>query len=249
MDGIVRHIAAKAGQSSYGRYVVLEHPGATPAFYSLYAHLGAIRPGLKVGDTLKRGEQLGTMGYSAGGYTIPKARAHLHFEMGLAATETFQPWYDRQKFGSPNYHGRWNGMNLMGFDPRGFFDAFRAKQVNDIGEYLATLPVAVTVRVASTRAPDYAERYPALVKAELVPGALLGGWEIDCYWTGLPLALRPLSVSDVAGQRPNSVQIVAVDQEERVAHRAITLVRGRGATPAPAKDLLDVLEKLFGPLR
>ncbi|MFT3831628.1 MAG: M23 family metallopeptidase [Opitutaceae bacterium] len=249
MDGVVRHIAAKAGQSSYGRYVVLEHPGATPAFFSLYAHLGAIRPGLKVGDTVRRGEQLGTMGHSAGGYAIPKDRAHLHFEMGLVATDAFQSWYDRQKFGSPNYHGRWNGMNLMGFDPRDFFDAFRAKKVDDIGEYLATLPVTVKVRVTSTRTPDFAERYPSLVKGELPPGGLLGGWEIDCYWTGLPLSLRPLSVSEVAGQRPNSVQIVEVNHDEVVNHRAIKLVQGRGTAQTAAKDLLEVLEKLFGTLR
>lgn len=249
MDGVVRHIATKAGQSSFGRYIVLEHPGATPAFYSLYAHLSAIQPGLKEGDTVKRGQQIGTMGRSAGGYSIPKDRAHLHFEMGLVATETFQPWYDRQQFGSPNYHASWNGMNLMGFDPRGFFDAFRAKQINDIGEYLATLPVTVKVRVASIRTPDFATRYPALVKGELPPGSLLGGWEIDCYWTGLPLALRPLSVVDVAGQRPNSVQVLEVNHDEVVTHRAIKLVQGRGDTPAPAKDLFDVLEKLFGPLK
>lgn len=248
MEGVVRHIAAKAGQSSYGRYVVLEHPDATPAFYTLYAHLAEIRPGLKVGDTVKRGEQLGVMGRSAGGYTIPRDRAHLHFEMGLMATTLFQPWYDRQQFGSPNFHGPWNGMNLMGFDPKDFFDRFRAKQVNDIGEYLATLPVAVKLRIATTRTPDFVTRYPSLVKGELPPGALLGGWEVECYWTGLPLALRPLSVSEFVAQRPGSVRILEVDEREVATHRAIALRRGRGAAQAPGKDLLDILEKLFGPL-
>src|SRR3954466_806033 len=38
MDGVVRHINASAGDSSYGRYIVLEHPQATPAVYTLYAH-------------------------------------------------------------------------------------------------------------------------------------------------------------------------------------------------------------------
>lgn len=249
MDGVVRHIATKAGQSSYGRYIVIEHPGATPACYSLYAHLSAVRPGLKVGATVQRGEVIATMGRSAGGYAIPKDRAHLHFELGLVATQSFQPWYERQKFGSPNLHGAWNGMNLMGFDPRDFFDQFRAKKVNDIGEYLATLPVAVKVRVVATRTPDYAVRYPSLVQGELPPGALLAGWEVDCYWTGMPLALRPLSATDVLGQRPGSARIVEVNHDEIVAHRAISLLRGRGATQAPGKELLDVLEKLFGPLR
>lgn len=249
MEGVVRHVAPKAGQSSFGRYIVIEHPKATPAFYSLYAHLGSVRAGLKAGDEVKRGEVIGVMGRSAGGYTIPKERSHLHFEMGLVATQSFQPWYDRQKFGSPNLHGTWNGMNLMGFDPRGFFDRFRAKQVNDVGEYLAALPVAVTVRVAVARTPDFAVRYPSLVKTELPPGSLIAGWEIDCYWTGLPLALRPLSAVELVGQRAGTVRVVEVNRDEVVDHRAISLLRGRGGAQAPGKDLLDVLEKLFGPLK
>ena len=31
MPGVVRHISSSAGESSYGRYVVLEHPTMTPA--------------------------------------------------------------------------------------------------------------------------------------------------------------------------------------------------------------------------
>jgi len=34
-----------------------------------------------------------------------------------------------------------------------------------------------------------------------------------------------------------------------VTHRAIKLVQGRGPGQLPGKDLLEVLEKLFGPLR
>ncbi|HQF40557.1 MAG TPA: M23 family metallopeptidase [Opitutaceae bacterium] len=249
MDGVVRHVATKAGQSSYGRYIVVEHPSATPACYSLYAHLSAVRPGLRAGTVVQRGEVIGTMGRSAGGYTIPRDRAHLHFELGLVATQSFQPWYERQKFGSPNLHGEWNGMNLMGFDPRDFFDRWGAGKVNDVGEYIAQLPVAVTVRVVASRTPDFAVRYPSLVKGELPPGSLVGGWEVDCYWTGLPLALRPLSALDVIGQRSGTVKIVTVNHDEVVGHRAISLLRGRGAAQAPGKDLLDVLGKLFGPVR
>lgn len=249
MDGVVRHIARKAGQSSYGRYLVLEHPGATPACYSLYAHLSEVRAGLKEGDAVKRGDVIAIMGRTAGGYAIPKDRSHLHFELGLMATRDFQSWYNRQKFGSPNLHDNWNGMNLMGFDPRDFFDRFEAKRVDDVGGYLEQLPVAVKVRVSVSRTPDYAVRYPSLVKGALPPGSLIAGWEIDCYWTGMPLALRPLSAVELIGQRPGTVRIVEVNHEEVVSHRAISLLRGRGTAPAPGKDLVDVVEKLFGPLR
>ncbi|HEX2861164.1 MAG TPA: M23 family metallopeptidase [Lacunisphaera sp.] len=46
MDGVVRHVSTKPGDSSYGRYVVLEHPGMSPAVYTLYAHLARVDPGL-----------------------------------------------------------------------------------------------------------------------------------------------------------------------------------------------------------
>ena len=42
MDGVVRHINNRVGESSYGRYLVLEHPDAAPAVYTLYAHLARI---------------------------------------------------------------------------------------------------------------------------------------------------------------------------------------------------------------
>lgn len=249
MDGVVRHIAARAGESNYGRYIVLEHPGSTPMCYSLYAHLSSVRAGLKVGDTVKRGDVIAIMGHTTSGHAIPRDRAHLHFEMGLMATRGFQTWYGGKKFGSPNLHGDWNGMNLMGFDPRDFFDRFRAKRVDDVGEYLAQLPVAVKVRVAVGRTPDYAVRYPSLVKCELPLGTLTAGWEIECYWTGLPLSLRPLTAAELAGQRPGTVRILEVNHEEAVNHRAIVLVHGRGNGQLSGRELLDVLEKLFGPLR
>jgi len=249
MDGVVRHISVRAGESSYGRYVVLEHPGATPAIYTLYAHLQSIAAGLEVGDAVKGGQVIAIMGHSAGGYAIPRDRAHLHFEMGLMVTTDFPIWYNRQKFGSPNEHGPWNGMNLMGFDPREFCTRFRAHPTEEVIDYLRSLPVALKVRVATTHVPDFAVRYPGLVTAPLPPGSLLAGWEVECWWTGLPLALRPLDAAAIGLQRPGTMQIVAMNREELVTHRAIGLVRGRGTGSLPAKDLRDVLEKLFGPLR
>src|SRR6185312_852677 len=38
MDGVVRHVNSSAGDSAYGRYIVLEHPEQTPGIYTLYAH-------------------------------------------------------------------------------------------------------------------------------------------------------------------------------------------------------------------
>src|SRR4051812_33885993 len=99
MAGVVRHICSSAGDRSYGRYIVLEHPDATPGIYTLYAHLARIAPGLRSGDSVTRGQVIATMGHSSGGYMIPRDRSHLHFEIGVMVTRNFQAWYDRRKFG------------------------------------------------------------------------------------------------------------------------------------------------------
>ncbi|MEX2044310.1 MAG: M23 family metallopeptidase, partial [Opitutus sp.] len=139
MAGVVRHVNPVAGGSSYGRYIVMEHPDQSPAVYTLYAHLARISPEVRVGGALASGAVLGTMGHSAGGYVIPRNRAHLHFEIGVVLTRDFQSWYDRQGFGSRNEHGMWNGMNLMGLDPLDFFNAWRDRRIHSVQDYLNQL--------------------------------------------------------------------------------------------------------------
>ena len=244
MEGVVRHVSLKSGDSSYGRYIVIEHSGATPAFVSLYAHLRSI--GVREGDRVSRGQEIGVMGRSAAGYSIPKDRAHVHLEMALVMTTDFQRWYNKQKFGSPNRHGIYNGMNLMGVDPKGFFDEFRAKRVNDFGEYLAIQPVAVRVRIGSRGVPDFATRYPSLVTAQ-VPVGDVAGWEVGMMWTGLPVFLRPLSTAEAGNLRPGAVQVISVDADLVAKQRSIRLVRMRGGKWTPSGVLDEVIGKLFGP--
>ncbi|MBI4622515.1 MAG: M23 family metallopeptidase, partial [Verrucomicrobia bacterium] len=185
MAGVVRHINAAAGESSYGRYIVLEHLEETPAVYTLYAHLAPIASGLRVGDRVARGQTIATMGHSSGGYMIPKDRAHLHFEIGLMITQDFQAWYDRQKFGSRNDHGLWNGLNLMGVDPLAFFDDWRAQRINAVQDFFAGMKTAVRLRIATHRTPDFVRRYPSLL-TKPPPMGLVAGWEIRFNWTGIP---------------------------------------------------------------
>ena len=244
MDGIVKYVNLSPGDSSYGRYIVIEHGEATPSFCSLYAHLKSAS--VKAGDRVTRGQVIGMMGHSAGGYAIPKDRAHLHFELALEITTDFQRWYDAQKFGSPNKHGMHNGMNLMGIDPKDFFDQFRSKRINDFGDYLAMQPVAVKFRVGKTRIPDYVIRYPSLLKSPIPVGGL-AGWEIEVLWTGLPVSLRPLTAAEATGLRPGEVEILDVNEELISHERAIHLVRKHGRHWTPSGDLTEVIGKLFGP--
>ncbi|MDB6168697.1 MAG: Peptidase [Verrucomicrobia bacterium] len=243
MDGVVRHVNATAGDSNYGRYVVIEHPDQTPAVYTLYAHLARIQPGLTSGAHVSRGQVLGLMGHSSNG-NIPRDRAHLHFEMGLMVTRDFQSWYRSRKFGSPNEHGLWNGMNLMGFDPLDFLEKWRARKVNTFQDYFAQVPAAVRLRIGTRRVPDFVLRYPSLLTSPLP--AAVGGWEIAFDWTGLPISWTPLTGAETIGLREGQPRILAVDAAIERRERSRTLVVSRRGNWTPAHDLETVLQQLFG---
>ncbi len=245
MSGVVRYINPTAGESSYGRYVVLEHSGALPAVYSLYAHLASIAPGLRAGTSIERGAVVGVMGRSAGGYTLPKERAHLHFEIGLAVTRDFQSWYNRKKFGSRNEHGMWNGMNLMGIDAVEFFDAWRAGRVDNFQGFFRQMPTAVRLRVATGQVPDFVTRYPALLTKEL-PMGLVAGWEIRFAWTGLPISWTPLNSREVAGLPIGQPRLLEVDAGIEQRERSKSLAVQRRGEWSVGKDLATVLDQLFG---
>ncbi len=245
MDGIVRHVNNRAGDSNYGRYIVIEHTEVSPAVYTLYAHLAKVEPGIGPGVSVKRGQVIAIMGHTAGGGGIPRDRAHMHFEIGLMVTQNFQAWYASRKFGSPNEQGVWNGMNLMGFDPLDFLREWRARKVDNFRQYLDQMRPVVRVRVATSRVPDFITRYPALLRKPM-PDGLVAGWEIDCNSTGLPFAWTPLSPMDVAGMRANSAQIISVDSAVVRAYRCKSLVHPRGPGYVPGSDLEMMLQQVFG---
>lgn len=244
MSGVVRHVSSVAGNSSYGRYIVLEHTELSPPVYTLYAHLARIAPGIREGGRVQRGEPLGTMGHSSGGYMIPKARAHLHFEIGVAVTRDFQRWYDARKFGSRNEHGMWNGMNLMGIDPVDFLDRWRRHDVDNFQEYFNGLETAVRLRIATRRTPDFVQRYPSLVTKALP--MLVGGWEIRFNWTGLPYSWTPLTPTETIGLAMNEPEIVDVNETIEAREHSRTLAVKRFGKWVIADDLRAVLQQLFG---
>lgn len=244
MDGIVRHISTNPGDSSYGRYIVIEHPEVSPAVYTLYAHLARIAPGLHAGDRVQRGETIAVMGHSSGGYTIPRDRAHLHFEIGVMVTREFQSWYNWKKFGSPNDHGLWNGMNLMGIDPLDFLEQWRSRRVDTFADYFARLTPVVRLRIATNRTPDFVTRYPELLTKPLPP--VVSGWEIACSWTGLPFRWTPLTPLETAVLALNRPVVVDVNSAIARRERSKTLVVYRRGQWVTGHDLDMVLQQLFG---
>jgi hypothetical protein len=245
MSGVVRHISDRPGDSNYGRYIVLEHPEAAPAVYTLYAHLARVLPGVAEGARVERGQPIAIMGHTKSGAPIPRERAHLHFEIGLMVTREFQSWYERKGYGSPNEHGLWNGFNLMGFDPLDFLNQWREHKVENLQDYFDQMKAQVTLRIATRKVPDFVLRYPSLLRAPLPEGPI-GGWEIQCDWTGLPISWRPLAPMEVIGQPTNEVTILSVDQASAAQHRAKVLVQRRGSGYVPVRDLEMVLQQIFG---
>lgn len=247
MDGVVRHVNTSPGNSNYGRYIVMEHPDQTPAVYTLYAHLARVEAVIRPGSPVKRGQVIATMGRSASGSAIPKERAHLHFEIGLVATtRSFSSWYAWKKFGSPNEHGPYNGMNLLGIDPQDFLREWRRRRVDNLQEYFDRMRGVVKVRVAVGRTPDFINRYPSLLRKPLPLGPV-AGWEVECNATGLPFAWTPLTVAELAGQRAGTARIVSADSALLRSGRCKSLaksIRGGGYTPGP--DLTTMLQLVFG---
>lgn len=191
MAGRVAYVERQV-RGPYGRYVVLEHPSAEIAVYTLYAHLSSVDPALATGQAIGVAQPLGRMGHtSAGVDPIPVDRSHLHFEMGVRLSDNFDAWYGRQaEFRSePNAHGNYNGLNLAGFDPLPVLLKPRA----DLHIVINNLPNALVVTARATRIPDFVRRHPQLVYGDPREAA---GWRIDFTWHGLPRRWTALSPGD-----------------------------------------------------
>ena len=118
-DGTVVYISLRPSLSNYGNYLVLLHHVEGLEIYSLYAHLREVRHDLKVGQCVKAGEAIAVMGRTANTREpISKDRAHVHFELNLLANDRFAAWQKQAEPGQRNDHGKWNGQNLLGIDPR-----------------------------------------------------------------------------------------------------------------------------------
>ncbi len=244
MKGIVRYVNLRPGESNYGRYIVIEHPGLQPAVYTLYAHLAQVQPGLGPGSPVTAGQVIGRMGRSSNGQAIPQERGHLHFEIGLRVRDRFDLWYRAHRSGSANVHGDFNGMNLMGIDPLAFLHLWRLGQVDDFQQYFAREKPAVRLRVATSRVPDFITRYPSLLRRPL-PSGLVAGWEIECNWTGLPFAWTPLTPEQVGGLAPGAALVTWADQAMLQEHPCRHLVVARHGGYEPVADLKEVLEQVF----
>jgi murein DD-endopeptidase MepM/ murein hydrolase activator NlpD len=244
MDGIVRHASRTSTHSSYGKYIILEHPGVKPALYSLYAHLAEIDPHIKPGVTVRVASRLGMMGNTSS-YKIPLGRSHLHFEVGLRLSDHFQAWYAKRPFNTPNRHGNFSGFNLVGLDPLSFYESYKSKSIATPLSFIQALPVVAKVRVRSSGIPDFVKRYPSLSR-QLKPGESPKAWDAYFAAHGFPVRIEPASGEPPKGKLP--YRILSYDEAADSASRKCRgIIIHNGKQLAPSDQLTSYLELIFNP--
>lgn len=191
LHGTVAFMNRVAGNSDYGRYIVLTHHDPAGPFYTLYGHLAELDAGLREGDEVDVGARLGRMGNTAI-EPIPMARAHLHFEIGMIYNQHFLSWPGRARKQTPG--GLYNGQNLAGLNPILVFRDRDAVGRLTLLEHLGRLPAAFEIVVSTRRLPDFFARHPALWQGEAYQGPAL---VLTVAEGGAPLKGRTASEADL----------------------------------------------------
>ncbi len=240
MDGVVRMVNRVAGNSGYGRYVVVSHENSDVEVYTLYAHLTEIDKAVVVGKRVAAGERLGQMGRSAP-YSIGKAQAHLHFEIGLRLGDHFDKWYKTKKYKEKNFFGNFNGINLVGFDPLAFFQAAKDGKINNgFAGYINDMPTAFVVRVYTKDTPDFVKIYPALTdrSGEKV------GWDIHFVWYGMPKKFERIK-DPRPGAKEGEVELIKYNPDELQRKCRRMVVFDKKGDPKMTEDFKEQLKRIF----
>jgi hypothetical protein len=189
--------------------------------------LSAIRPGLKIGDQVRSGEIVATMGRTSNTETITKDRAHVHFELNVLINDDFAAWFKKSSPGERNDHGEWNGQNLNGLDPREILLAeHNPKDDFSLLNFVRGQTELCRVLVRVTNFP-YLKRYAALVlKNPVAEKEGVASYEIALNYNCVAFALMPRAASEIKGKA--KFQLLSVNESEYRAHPCRKLVVPRG---------------------
>jgi murein DD-endopeptidase MepM/ murein hydrolase activator NlpD len=225
-NGTVVYFSTKPSLSNYGNYLVIRHVIEGIEIYSLYAHLSAIRPGLKIGEQVKAGEVIATMGRTSNAETILKERAHVHFELNVLVNDNFATWFKKNST-ERNDHGEWNGQNLNGLDPREILLAEHNPVTKfSLLNFIRSQTELCRVLVRATDFP-YLKRYAALVlKNPVSEKQGVAGYEIALNYNGVAFALMPRAESEIKSRV--KIQLLSVNEAVEKANPCRKLVVKRG---------------------
>lgn len=227
-DGTVAYINTRAGASNYGKYAVLRHAIDGMEVFTVYAHLSAFAPGLRTGKTVQAGEVIATMGRTSNtGERISLERAHVHFEINLFVSDRFSAWYKREHPKQPDDHGIWNGMNLLGLDPRLIFLEQQAQGAKfSLLKFVKSRPelCRVIVRDANFSFP---KRYPSLIRPNpLAQKEGVAGYEIALDANAVPIQLTPRAASELKSKQRYQLFSVNAAEQQRSPCRKLVTRRG-----------------------
>jgi len=227
-DGTVAYFSTKAGLSNYGKYIVIRHIVEGLEIYSLYAHLSAVDPGLRMGGAVKAGAVIGTMGRTSTAEVISKDRAHVHFELNVFVNDNFATWFKKTSPTERNDHGIWNGQNLLGFDPREVLIAeHNPVKKFSLLEFMRSQTELCRVLVRVKDFP-YVKRYaPLVLKNPVADKEGIAGYEIALNYNGVPFALLPRAASEIKGAA--KFQLISVNAPVEQANPCRKLVAQRGS--------------------
>jgi murein DD-endopeptidase MepM/ murein hydrolase activator NlpD len=243
-DGVVAYINNRPSLSNYGRYMVLLHHVEGMEIYSLYAHLSAIQPDVRVGQNVRAGDKIAVMGRTSNTRErITRERAHVHFELNLFYSDHFNPWFKRHFAHERNDHGLYNGENLVGMDARLILLAARERGTNfSLTDWIRHRTELCRVLVKQTDFP-WLRRYPMLVReGGLPPGERPAGYEIALDFNGLPFELIPRPAACFKGGA--RFQLLSVNEAEYTKNPCRRIVKHRGNRWELASYGLNLLDLL-----
>ena len=250
-EGRVAFVNSIGGNSTYGKYVIIEHPdpslgmvqkrdGTTePAtVYTLYAHLADIRFGIRPGRAVAPGEEIATLGHTSSTQPpIPLERSHLHWEIGILLNSRFEIKGREDKI-SPDF-GNFNGGNLFAFDPLDYYAAHSRDPGLTMASYLASVKPACEVLLRG-KFPDYFRRFPALWKGPPHDG---GPLRLTLSESGAPLTGRNATAAETAllGNQRHAVVHVDTAVLGRNGRALVTSASGKWQFTEKGKQWAEIL--------
>ena len=225
-SGRVVHINRNSSASNYGKYVVLIHELGDLPIYTLYAHLRSVDKALNIGDLTNAGATLGTLGRTTNtNEGISKERAHLHFEIGVQVNAKFNDWFDHWYADGQNFHGNWNGMNLLGLDAAAILKRANAGSFEMLEHLKSESPLC---RLIIFRLDfDWLERFPQLVvENDSENKEAIQAWEVDLNFSGIPVRMAPVRSKMRSGGA--KYRILKVNEEVLKKHPCSGLIFRKG---------------------
>jgi murein DD-endopeptidase MepM/ murein hydrolase activator NlpD len=182
-SGRVVHVSRAERDSNYGHYAVVRHEVESAPVYTIYAHMASLD--VEPGQNVTKGARLGRRGYTGAG--IDKRRAHLHLEIAFLWHDQFESWH-AANFPTPNKHGMYNGINMMGLDVAELYLAQRKNPKLTLPQFVRGQKPFFRVRIPDSPHFQLPRRYPWLVDGDARPAR---SWIVSFTAAGFPVSVEP----------------------------------------------------------